>query len=69
MLNKDFTYLFHLIRFRQGIPRLEVKNLGDTLPGENMVATFDSLSEAKPRKQSAQLGEADVRIRRAPQHS
>jgi hypothetical protein len=69
MLNEYVGYLFHLIRFGQGIPGLEVKNLGYALPSENMMTTFDSLGEAKPGKQSAQVAEADVRIRRSPQDS
>jgi hypothetical protein len=68
MLNEDSSYLFDLIRFRHGVPRLEVENLGNTFAGENVVAPIDSLGEAKLRKPSAELAEADVRIGGAPQY-
>jgi len=69
MLNKDFTHLLDLIRFRQRAPRLKVENLRDAFPSKDVVAAFDSLNKAEPRKQRAEVAEADVRIRGAPQYS
>ena len=69
MSNKDSTHLLDLIRFRQGVPRLKVENLGDVFSSEDVVAALDSLSKAKPRKESAKIAEADVRIRGAPHYS
>jgi hypothetical protein len=68
MLNEDSSYLFDLIRFRHGVPRLEVENLDNTLAGENVVAPINSLGEAKLRKQRAKIAETDVRIRGTSQY-
>ena len=68
ILNQNLTYLFHLVRFSQGVLWLKIENLRDESMGEDVVTTPDSLSEAKSQKKAAQVTKANVRVRRATQH-
>ena len=54
--------MFHLVRFRQRVPRLEIENLGNTFVGEDVVTALDSLCEAKPQEKATQIPEADIRV-------
>jgi hypothetical protein len=60
--------LFDLVRLRQRVLRLEIQNFDDTLAREDVVASSDSLREAKPQKESTKLAEPDVPIGRSSEH-
>jgi len=54
--------LLDLIRFGKRASRLEVQNLGDIRPSEDVVAALYPFGKAKSQKERAQVAEADIGV-------
>lgn len=62
------AHLLYLVRFRYRIPQLQVKKLGNSWVGEDVVTALDALGETQPRKETPKVREANVPIRCATKY-